>query len=240
MEERKNLVAGLVFVFVLFSVGVIYWLSLMDNSTRPVQKKNVVSNFEECVAAGYPVMESYPRQCSDGTQTFEEKVIMPEPYPLETKPGAAADLIEREQDGCVITGCNGEVCVSEEVSQVMGITPCIYKPEFACYEVAICGKDASGECAWQETSEFAACIEDVRTETGSAKEVPFELGGACTDRAQCAPGSICILDGDASSSGHCINRENVSGCVMLLVGGEVTRECTEETDTGEILDPPVR
>ena len=34
----------------------------------------VITNFEECVAAGNPVMESYPRQCSDGTTTFTEVI----------------------------------------------------------------------------------------------------------------------------------------------------------------------
>jgi len=32
----------------------------------------VVDSFEDCVGAGYPVMESYPRQCSDGSQTWTE------------------------------------------------------------------------------------------------------------------------------------------------------------------------
>ena len=31
-----------------------------------------ITNFEECEAAGYPVMESYPRQCRAGDQTFTE------------------------------------------------------------------------------------------------------------------------------------------------------------------------
>jgi len=29
-----------------------------------------ITTFEECVAAGHPVMESYPEQCSDGINTF--------------------------------------------------------------------------------------------------------------------------------------------------------------------------
>lgn len=33
-----------------------------------------VTNFEECVQAGNPVMESYPRQCSYGDQTFIEEL----------------------------------------------------------------------------------------------------------------------------------------------------------------------
>lgn len=33
-----------------------------------------VSSFDECVAAGNPIMESYPRQCRSGEVTFVEDV----------------------------------------------------------------------------------------------------------------------------------------------------------------------
>ena len=42
-----------------------------------IQKENtfpMVATFEECVATGAPVMESYPRQCRSGKQTFVEDV----------------------------------------------------------------------------------------------------------------------------------------------------------------------
>ncbi|MDO8572669.1 MAG: Gmad2 immunoglobulin-like domain-containing protein [bacterium] len=35
---------------------------------------SVVTNFAECAAAGNPVMESYPRQCRHGNQTFREEI----------------------------------------------------------------------------------------------------------------------------------------------------------------------
>ncbi len=43
------------------------------------QLKTEITSFEECVAAGNPVMESYPRQCktADGT-TFTEQLEEPE------------------------------------------------------------------------------------------------------------------------------------------------------------------
>lgn len=42
-----------------------------ENENVPV---TVITNFEECVAAGNPVMESYPRQCRAGEQTFTEYI----------------------------------------------------------------------------------------------------------------------------------------------------------------------
>ncbi len=42
-------------------------------SCSPTTKPSTtISSFEECVAAGYPVMESYPRQCRAGDQSFTE------------------------------------------------------------------------------------------------------------------------------------------------------------------------
>ena len=36
--------------------------------------QGTVSSFEECVAAGNPVMESYPRQCQSGDEVFVEDI----------------------------------------------------------------------------------------------------------------------------------------------------------------------
>jgi hypothetical protein len=33
-----------------------------------------INSFQECMDAGYPIMESYPRQCNNGTQTFIEDI----------------------------------------------------------------------------------------------------------------------------------------------------------------------
>lgn len=41
-------------------LGIIWWIFQIAEEPR-------VTNFEECVRAGNPVMESYPRQCRDAT-----------------------------------------------------------------------------------------------------------------------------------------------------------------------------
>ncbi len=58
--------------------GVVYFITKTDNP----KGDNLVleiSNFEECVKAGYPIMESYPRQCKTGdgenfVEVIEEKI----------------------------------------------------------------------------------------------------------------------------------------------------------------------
>lgn len=36
-------------------------------------EKGQITSFKECVSAGNPIMESYPRQCSDSNNTFTEE-----------------------------------------------------------------------------------------------------------------------------------------------------------------------
>src|SRR3989344_8659709 len=57
----------LVVVAVLLVVFALWW-------RMGTQPQVPITTFEECVAAGYPVMESYPRQCRDGNNTFVENI----------------------------------------------------------------------------------------------------------------------------------------------------------------------
>ena len=71
MEMMKKIIA---ISIIIIAFGVAYWLF------GPVSK---ISNFEDCVNAGYPIMESYPRQCKtpDG-RTFTEIIPSTEPQPI--------------------------------------------------------------------------------------------------------------------------------------------------------------
>ena len=70
-DLKAYLGIGLVIVL---TIGVGIWLWQVANL---VPKK--ITNFEECAAAGYPVMESYPRQCKtpDG-RNFVETIKLTE------------------------------------------------------------------------------------------------------------------------------------------------------------------
>lgn len=58
------------FIFILLIVVAGYFVYQKFYQPRVV----MINNFEECVAAGNPVMESYPRQCRVGNQTFTEDI----------------------------------------------------------------------------------------------------------------------------------------------------------------------
>ncbi|WP_437996668.1 hypothetical protein WMF26_37605 [Sorangium sp. So ce185] len=56
---------------------------------------------------------------------------------------------------CVVTGCSGQICASEDVA-----TDCQWLEEYACYDKhGVCERGASGECGWRATPELEACVE---------------------------------------------------------------------------------
>jgi hypothetical protein len=66
---NKKLVVGLVFL-VLIAGFLFFYYSQKPNP----QSAEKITNFQECVDAGFPVMESYPEQCSNGQETFTRDI----------------------------------------------------------------------------------------------------------------------------------------------------------------------
>lgn len=64
---------SLIIVAAVIMVGFGVWLSLGDK-TKEGGDTIKITNFTECVAAGNPVMESYPRQCRAEDQIFTEYI----------------------------------------------------------------------------------------------------------------------------------------------------------------------
>jgi hypothetical protein len=59
----------------LLILGAIYTLYYFIFRDKYEQEPDfVVSNFEECMLAGFPIMESYPRQCASPSGTFVENI----------------------------------------------------------------------------------------------------------------------------------------------------------------------
>jgi hypothetical protein len=78
------------YVFIIVSVLVIIgagmWLQY------GAQKTAIITNFEECAAAGNPVMESYPRQCADGNKTYMEDIVRVPTSADNAPPGSIHNL----------------------------------------------------------------------------------------------------------------------------------------------------
>ncbi len=69
--KKLSLITIVVAVVTMFGLGI--WLSFDDknNADREAVK---ITNFQQCIDAGNPAMESYPRQCRAGNQTFMENI----------------------------------------------------------------------------------------------------------------------------------------------------------------------
>lgn len=56
--------------------------------------------------------------------------------------------------GCFIGGCSSQICSDE--ANVM--STCEWKESYACYQSAVCEKQATGQCGWTQTEELNSCI----------------------------------------------------------------------------------
>ena len=55
---------------------------------------------------------------------------------------------------CYKGGCSSQLC-SDQPDMV---STCEYREEYACYQSAVCERQASGQCGWTETSDLRACL----------------------------------------------------------------------------------
>lgn len=58
---------------------------------------------------------------------------------------------------CIKTGCSSQVCSDRDV-----VTTCEFRPEYACYQKAICERQRNGECGFTQTPELRACLARAR------------------------------------------------------------------------------
>ncbi len=76
--SKKTIIILVIIVILVAILGlVLYFFSLQKPEYIPpasIEPKQKITNFEECVAAGNPVMESYPRQCRANGQLFVENI----------------------------------------------------------------------------------------------------------------------------------------------------------------------
>ncbi len=123
-------------------IGAAYLIYKYEITPEVPEQNILVTNFEECASAGYPVMESYPRQCRvpDG-ELFVEPIASPEPTPVAT-------------GGCFVGGCSGQICSDQKDVA----STCEFKQEYACYKTATCERQTTGKCGWTQTGMLAACI----------------------------------------------------------------------------------
>jgi len=131
-----------ILIVLLIILGLLYALSDTSRQSRILS----INSFEECAAAGYPIMESYPEQCRtpDGRLFINENAAQTQREPASPK-------------GCAVAGCSAQLCVPAEQAEEI-VTTCEFRPEYACYRDATCEVQADGACGWTMTENLARCL----------------------------------------------------------------------------------
>ena len=119
-----------------------------------------ITSFDECVEAGFAVMESHPQQCSDGETTFIEELDSPVACTREYMPVCGSIQVQ-----CVTTPCDP---VRETFSN-----DCVAKAAGA-FDIT------EGECAVQGGDLKAACESNDGTWVAEHNECEFISEELCT------------------------------------------------------------
>lgn len=95
------------FTLILIPLVLIYtYFYYTGNTATPPKPTNDITTFEECKAAGYPIMESYPERCSvPGGGTFTRvttDVVVPSPITIS---GIYTCLPKKDTGGPVTLEC---------------------------------------------------------------------------------------------------------------------------------------
>lgn len=74
--KEKQILSTLIGLIVGGIIGYLvgYDIGFEKAASTSVNTDSTISSFEECVAAGNPVMESYPRQCIANGVTYVEDI----------------------------------------------------------------------------------------------------------------------------------------------------------------------
>ncbi|MFH1286812.1 MAG: hypothetical protein ABII02_03610 [Candidatus Magasanikbacteria bacterium] len=102
---------GILIVFIIFFLIMPKVREGRDNSA-PQVPSGVVNTFEECVNAGNPIMESYPRQCRHGDRAYTESIQKPVGSTCEVSSDCSVPMEYAIQSNCPYSAsCRNNGCV---------------------------------------------------------------------------------------------------------------------------------
>ena len=151
--RTTSLLATLV-VLVLLGGLVYAWVHVREEA-----KVLGINTYEECVAAGYPIQESYPTRCAtpDG-RTF----VNPDQQLATTTDPITAN-------GCQVGGCSAQLC--GEAGDDL-VSTCEYRPEYGCYRAhSSCERQPNGKCGWTPNTALSQCLANPPAISGSGEIV---------------------------------------------------------------------
>jgi hypothetical protein len=110
------------------------------------EQATFITNYDDCVKAGYTVSDTYPRECTTPAGDVYKEVLVG---------GDAGENTATATGGCYIGGCSQQICSD----QPDAVSDCAYRPEYSCYQSGQCGRQADGKCGWTQTTALTSCLE---------------------------------------------------------------------------------
>lgn len=162
----------LIVILILIIVGLaIAWKFIENGKAEPV-----VSNFEECVIAGNPIMESYPRQCRHEGENYIENISnisLPKACTKEARVCEDGTSVGRTGPNCEFTPCPSTKRSCKKDSDCPS-------SQYMCQET----KGSGTVCSSADPS----CVP---THTIIAGECKLKEGYRCNVDSDCASGNLC-------------------------------------------------
>lgn len=217
----------------LFLLIMLASLLAIMSACQPGQQQEIDS-FEQCVEAGNPVMESYPRQCNAGGENFIEEVETPIPNPAPKFHECSEE--EKEAEICILV--YDPVCGLAD-NEIRCITAPCPSTDAVTYSNG-CEACSSGVIGYYEGScidqEFVVCQD---TATGfDPVQYASDAGGICVD--------VCPNNYDpfVTQAGIqlCIRHYGIDDIIDWVECARSSDSCecalAYETTTGEMIDAP--
>lgn len=207
---------------------------------------DTINSFEECVEAGFPIMESYPAQCSTGDKTFTQEVNSSDEMfcPTIYEPVCGVDgmtygnsceasvenvSIAYEGECGRENAFNKDIICTREYMPVCGADGVTYSNECLAGNMTIVHE---GECELEESNLERGCTREYRPVCGSdgvtysnpceAGETPIVWLGTCEDYNQSEP-VACTMDAFRCPEGTYVGRVGPT-CEFVCPSGIIIEE----------------
>ena len=142
-KDKRFWTVVAVLVIALLSVSLFFYYQ--SNNEQTVDEE--VASFQECVDAGYSVMESYPRRCVDAFgEVFVEEIDEDFVDEEEEYYGSSTNYPCESDEDCLISGCNSEICQGADEETMASI--CIFPEEPLPQDLGYSCGCFDGQCQW--------------------------------------------------------------------------------------------
>ena len=136
--------AGKVTVAVHIAAGSEGTISAQFQPGKTISTKTLKITLDEVLPA-----KTAGHKIADGEYRFAFTIA---PIVAPIAPGTSGGTASAGR--CYVGGCSSQLCTDKPDA----VSTCEYTAAYACYQGAMCERQASGQCGWTETSSLRSCL----------------------------------------------------------------------------------